>query len=398
MNKTVKIYVGLLIVLFIGFAIIEFSKETPIDWSKTYRETDKIPYGTFVLYDQLPTIFPESDIEDIRVSPFEYFDEYFNWSDSTYSIFGSYLHIDEYAQIDEVSAQELLDFASHGNDVFISTSYPPQRFYDSLHLDVRNRYDIKGSAEFGFTNPELKIDSITIEKGLSNIYFSKLDSSITTVLGYQKFDSVKRINFVKIEHGYGNIYLHLQPIVFTNYHLLKKDNKKYAAAALSYLYDDTIFYDYHSKIGQDLGTSPLRFILSKPALRAAWYLGLMSLVLFIIFNAKRKQRIVEVIKPLENTTVAFTKTIGNLYYETKDHNNLIDKKITYFLEYIRRIYYLDTQLLDEKFRKNLSVKSGKDKEITKKLIDLIVYLKAKPVCTEADLLNLNNTIEDFYKA
>ena len=206
MNKTVKIYVGLLIVLFIGFAIIEFSKETPIDWSKTYRETDKIPYGTFVLYDQLPTIFPESDIEDIRVSPFEYFDEYFNWSDSTYSIFGSYLHIDEYAQIDEVSAQELLDFASHGNDVFISTSYPPQRFYDSLHLDVRNRYDIKGSAEFGFTNPELKIDSITIEKGLSNIYFSKLDSSITTVLGYQKFDSVKRINFVKIEHGYGNIY------------------------------------------------------------------------------------------------------------------------------------------------------------------------------------------------
>ena len=124
----------------------------------------------------------------------------------------------------------------------------------------------------------------------------------------------------------------------------------------------------------------------------------MSFVLFIIFNAKRKQRIVEVIKPLENTTVAFTKTIGNLYYETKDHNNLIDKKITYFLEYIRRIYYLDTQLLDEKFRKNLSVKSGKDKETTKKLIDLIVYLKAKPVCTEADLLNLNNTIEDFYKA
>lgn len=397
MSKTVKIYIALLLVLFIGFSVIEFSKQTPIDWSKTYLESDKIPYGTFVLYEELPSLFPDSDIEDIRVTPFEYFDEFYNWADSSYSISGTYLHIDEYAQIDDVSAQELLDFASHGNDIFISTSYPPQKFFDSLHLDTRNHYDIKGKAEFGFSNGNLKNDSITIEKGLSDIYFSKLDSTITTVLGYQKFDSIKHVNFIRVNHGFGNVYLHLQPIVFTNYHLLKKENKKYAAAALSYISDDTIYYDYHSKIGQDLGDSPLRFILSKPALRAAWYLGLISLVLFMIFNAKRKQRIVKVIKPLENTTVAFTKTIGNLYYETKDHDNLIDKKITYFLEYIRRVYYLDTELINEKFMKNLSLKSGKDKGTTKKLIDLIVYLKAKPVCTEADLLNLNNTIEDFYK-
>lgn len=397
MSKTVKLYIALLVVLFIGFAIIEFSAETPIDWTKTYSETDKIPYGTFVFYEELPNIFPESKIEKVKVSPYEYFDEYYNWEDSTYDVAGNFIHIDEFAAIDDVSAQELLDFAAHGNDVFISTSYPPQKFYDSLYLEVQNSYDVKGNAEFGFINPAFKNDSIIIEKGLSNIYFSKLDSSITTVLGYQKFDSIKRINFVKINHGFGSVYLHLQPIVFTNFHMLKKDNQKYAAAALSYLQDEPIFYDYHSKVGNDLGDSPLRFILSNPALRAAWYLGLISLLLFMIFNAKRKQRIVKVIKPLENTTVAFTKTIGNLYFETKDHDNLIDKKITYFLEYIRRVYYLDTQLLDEKFVKNLTVKSGKDKGIVKKLVDLIVYLKAKPVCTEADLLNLNNTIEDFYK-
>lgn len=397
MNKTVKIYVVLLVVLFAGFSVIEFTKETPIDWTKTFSEKDKIPFGTFVLYKELPSLFPESEIENIKVTPFEYFDDYYNWADSSYRIFGTYMHFNEYADIDDVSAQELLDFASHGNNLFIATSYPPQKLFDSLHLETQNQYDFRGEAILGFTNHDLNTDSITIEKGLSNIYFSKLDSTITTVLGYQQFDSIKRINFVKINHGLGSIYLHLQPIAFTNYHLLKKNNKKYAATALSYLPDDPIYYDYHAKFGQDLGYSPLRFILSNPALKAAWFLGLISLILFMIFNAKRKQRIVKVIKPLENTTVAFTKTIGNLYYETKDHNNLIEKKITYFLEYIRRVYYLDTQLLDEKFIKNLTVKSGKDKSITKKLIDLIVYLKAKPNCTEADLLNLNNTIEDFYK-
>jgi hypothetical protein len=60
------------------------------------------------------------------------------------------------------------------------------------------------------------------------------------------------------------------------------------------------------------------------------------------------------------------------------------------------VYYLDTQILDDKFAKSLTLKSGKDLEQTKKLMQLIVYLKAKPVCNEADLLKLNTAIEDFY--
>ena len=116
----------------------------------------------------------------------------------------------------------------------------------------------------------------------------------------------------------------------------------------------------------------------------------------MIFNAKRKQRIVKVINPLKNTTVDFTKTIGNLYFETKDHDNLIEKKITYFLEYIRRVYYLDTQILDDKFVKNLASKSGNDENDVKKLINQIVHLKAKTACNEGDLLRLNKAIEDFY--
>ena len=116
----------------------------------------------------------------------------------------------------------------------------------------------------------------------------------------------------------------------------------------------------------------------------------------MVYNAKRRQRIVKIIKPLTNTTVDFTRTIGNLYYETKDHNNLIDKKITYFLEHIRHVYYLDTQLLDDKFMYNLALKTGKDKAETKKIIDLVARLRAKQMCTEDDLLKLNKAIESFY--
>lgn len=396
MNKTVNIYIALLLLIFIGAAAIEFSKPKPINWSPTYNETHKIPYGTYIIYEQLKKLFIESEVKNIQVTPYEYYNDLYNWQDSSYNTSGTYLLINDYSALDDISAQELLDFTSHGNDVFMATHYPPQNIQDSLGIDVKNDYSFKGKAEFSFTNQAFKKDSITIEKGLGNYYFAKLDSLNTLVLGYQKFDSISRVNYVKVKHGKGYFFIHLQPVVFTNYHLLKKNNNKYAEAALSYIKNDTIHFDSRNKIGTDLGNSPLRFILKTPPLRWAWTIALLTLICFIIFNAKRKQRIVKVIKPNVNTTVAFTKTIANLYYETKDHNTIIKKKTTYFLEDLRRTFHLDTQLLDEKFMKNLSLKSNKKQDDIKRLINLILQLKAKRNCDEADLLRLNKAIEAFY--
>jgi len=397
MSKTLKIYLSLLLLLFIAIIAVEFSTPPPINWTKTFNETHKIPYGTFVYHDQLTTLFPNSKVRDIKVSPYEYFDDYYSWADSSYLTTGTYILIDQQANIDNTSAQELLDFASHGNDIFISSNYFPPKFQDSLHFHLHNNYNFKGKAELSFTNPRLLNDSITIEKGISNIYFSEIDTLNTTVLGYQKLADSAYVNFIKVPWGDGAILLHMQPIAFTNYHLLKKSNAKYAAGVMSYLSDDSIYFDSRNKSVRELGDSPLRFVLNNPPLRWAWYLALITTLLFMIFNAKRKQRIIKIIEPVRNTTVEFTKTIGNLYYETKDHDNLIEKKITYFLEYIRRVYFLDTQYLDEKFSKNLAQKSGKEFQDVKKLINQIVFLKSKTSCNEDDLLRLNSAIEDFYK-
>ncbi len=396
MSRALKLYIGVLILIFGIIALVEYTTPPPINWERTFKETDKIPYGTFVFYEELDQLFPNSEVKDIKVTPYEFFDERYSWEDTTYTVSGTYIVIDDYTEIDETSAQELLDFASFGNDIFIASNYFPENLKDSLGFETTNDFSFKGKADLSLANPIFKQDSITIEKGLSNIHFSKFDTLYSTVLGYQKFNTSTHVNYIKTSWGMGRFYLHLQPTAFTNYQLLKKSNKKYAEAVMSYLDDDTIFFDSRTKFRNDLDTSSLRFIHSQPALRWAWYLVLITTLIFMVFNAKRRQRIVKVIQPLKNTTIDFTKTIGNLYYETKDHNNLIEKKITYFLEYIRRVYYLDTQVLDEKFINNLSQKSGKDKTKIKTLINIIALLKSKSTCHEADLLQLNKAIEDFY--
>ena len=398
MNRTIKIYVGLLI-LFLGLiAFIELTKERPINWKPTYNERHKIPFGTYIFHEELENVFSDKEFTDVRKTPYEFFDEYYNWEEDEYTITGNFIHIAQYSEMDDISAQELLDFVSYGNTVLMSSNYFPKRLKDSLGFNTTNEYDLKGNSYFTLTNPRFKTDSITIDRGINNFHFSKLDKNLTTVLGHQTFDSIAFPNFIKVKHYDGQFLLHLQPIAFTNYSLLKKNNKKYTEAVLGYLPNDNIYYNSLNKANTNVSGSKLRFILSQDALRYAWYLGLISLLLFLIFNAKRRQRIVKEIKPHENTTVAFTKTIGNLYYETKDHNNLVEKKITYFLEYLRRVYFLDTQVLDERFTKLLIQKSGKDKEQIQQLVKSIVHLKAKPQCTEADLIHLNKQIEDFYTA
>ena len=84
-----------------------------------------------------------------------------------------------------------------------------------------------------------------------------------------------------------------------------------------------------------------------------------------------------------------------MYYQHKDYANLNDKKITYFLTYIRNRYYINTTVLDENFITQLSAKAGKSREETKTLVDLILSLKNKPLHTEQDSLTLVQKINTF---
>ena len=399
--KKPGIIIGIIIIIVIGLAIIfDLTSNRVIDWTESFNEKSNKPYGTSVLYKELPRLFKNSKIRTVYHTPSNYL---FANSDVGYGDHvaeGIYFIVGNSDYLEDEDCIELLNFTGQGNTLFISDYDYPQKLLDTLNIAIDVLKNKDSIAHLRFNYSGLRDKSITIDRCPNSNYFSEYEPSAYQAVGYVNNDRSK-VNFLEIPFEDGLIYLHLEPKAFTNYNLLKEDRFRYAEGVLSYLPEDNLYFDsytkyYDSYYGYAEKKSDLSWFLEQSSFKWAWYLALILTLLFIIFNAKRRQRIINTIKPLENTTVGFVKTISNLYYETQDHKNLIDKKIVYFLEKIRTDYHMDTSTLDEEFITTLASKSGKKKEQISKLVNFINWLRTKNEFFEDNLLKLNKHIEDFY--
>jgi hypothetical protein len=427
MNRTLIIVIGLLFLLLAGVIYIDSNAPKKIDWTPTYSTKDKIPYGLYVVEQEIKSIFKGSSIEKIKKTPYEYFNEStdtitdYTYTENQYDTIKNYntpaselnqkkdtienspkeninyLCVCEFCYIDDQSVNELMGFVKKGNTVFISAKSFPQSLQDSLKIKMDADLPAFSKANNWIANKKLGTKKYNIFQGAGRNYFSKTDTLNTTILGYHSLykDSV-RVNFIKVKYGTGQFLLHTQPVAFTNYHMLKEDHYEYVQTILSYIPKGNFIQSLKGESDQDKRESSMRFWNSQPALRWAWWLFIIGMLLFMLFNAKRKQRIVPIKKPLANTTVDFTKTIGNLYFLEGDHDNIINKKIVYFLERIRHDYLIDTTKLDDDFIKKLYQKSGKDMASIQKVVFLINTHRRSPHNSiEEDLIQINKAIENI---
>ncbi|ESU22433.1 hypothetical protein FEDK69T_24240 [Flavobacterium enshiense DK69] len=393
MNRTLKIYIAFFVLIAIGIIVIDANRKKPIDWSTTYATRDKIPFGLYVFNKEIDGLLPEHKVQRFESTLYEYLDPKYNFADSTYNVKGSLLFISENNEFDEPSLNELIWFVEHGNTAFLSMKDFPQKLMDTLKTEFGNQYSLSDSLYFNLTNGVFKHQKYKFKKGASLSYFNEIDSMNATVLGHQEIDTSKHVNFIKVPFGKGNFYLHTQPAAFSNYYLLNKESSGYSANILSYLPKGNIYWQTKGFNNTEASSSPMRYILSQPALKWAWYLFLGGMFIFMIFNAKRRQRIIPIKVPLQNTTVDFTKTIGNLYLQEGNHYVIIDKKIIYFLEKIRTDYLIDTFNLDETFINRLHQKTGKNKSDIEHVVRLIKKHRNNMDSTEKDVIEISKAID-----
>ena len=275
---------------------------------------------------------------------------------------------------------------------------------DTLNLETQSLItsNLDEKVFFKMVNKNFPSTEYSFDRDFRNQVFTEIDTLRTTVLGKTGYidkngeRTEEGINFIKYNFGEGNFYFYTFPEAFTNYYLLKENNNQHTAAVLSYLdADKTIYWDEYYKTGKSKITSPMYFLLSNPSLKWSYYLVLIGVLFFVVFEGKRKQRYIPIITPLKNQTLAFTRTIANMYYEKSEHKNIAEHKISYLLDFIRLKLRIPTNKIDATFYKYVASRSGNSTEDIEKLFEYCNYIHLKNAVTKEELLKLNTLIEDF---
>jgi hypothetical protein len=393
--KSKRTYFFVIIMAFLGIFLVEYLQPKPVNWKQTYSKSDKIPYGNYILFDRLSDIFNVSEAKTSYTTLFE-LDR--NEHTELYNL----IFINEDFDPDKIDIEIILKMAEEGHHFFIAAHEFGGKFADTLGIKINFDHDYlfasddsiqTDSLSLSFHDPKLTLSKPCFYRvGSAPFYFVPDSMPTAEVLGS---NSNHKPTFLRIPRGEGVIYLSTTPLAFTNYYMLKAHNYEYVATALSYLPQRSVIWDEYYKSGREGARTPFRFLLSHETLKTAWILLLGTVLLFMIFRAKRRQRVIPIIKPLQNDSLEFAKTIGRLYFHYGDHKNVAVKKIAHFQEFTRSRFHLNMQNVNEGLLDQLAEKSGVKLSAVRQLFQLIAHIQQADEISEAQLIELNRYMEEF---
>jgi hypothetical protein len=460
---TFRWYLLGLLLLFGSYVALEYYRPKPLDWSPTLSNKDKIPYGTYVVYETLPQVLGTDSVASVRLPIYNQLlgteepearggrpTNVSFASDSAAQQLtvdttataaaqdaandraaaeteaatlplaatrASYIFINQSFSATHLETAALLRFVAAGHDVFIAAenfgSESRGFLADTLGFrayeadTARQLPRLGASASASTRTDSVGVRLLRARPGLAATSFRFQPEAAGYRLALHKrrphqgatlaADERGRPVLMRLDHGRGHFYLCSLPLAFGNYWVLRPHTTDFAFAALSYLpAGRPAWWDEYQKQGRLGEQSTLRVIMAHPALRTAYYLSLVAGLLFVLVEARRRQRVIPTIKPLPNTTLLFTRTVAGLYQQGRNHAQIAEKKTALFLDYLRtRFHEPSPDLGDEAFRERLSQKAGVPQPRIEELIRLINFARTAPAVTDRELLILSRAIRDF---
>jgi hypothetical protein len=386
--KNFKLYIFMSALLLTIYLVAQYNKPKEVDWSESLNNTHKSPFGTYVVYNRIKDIFPGATVRAFREPPY-------NVINDRGVQHGTYIIIGGSVNITEEDYNKLARYMKNGNEVFIAASDFGQYLRKQLKVETRYNFESGSPSPIRLLNKAFKDSWYTVDRGSTNGNFSKFDTTRALVLGDNK---AHKVNFLKFKMGKGALYLNANPLMFSNYSLLKNTGASYASRALSHLQKtDAVIWDEYYTQGRAGDASIMRVFLRYAQLRWAFYIAFFSFLAFVLYEMKRRQRIIPVISPLGNATIEFVNVVGQVYYEQRNNSNIAHKKVTYLLEHWRSKYNVSTLKLNDELAHGIAQKSGADIGLLNNLIMQMTSIRGNNAVSDSELIQFNQNIEQFYK-
>jgi hypothetical protein len=389
-----------------------------------YSEGSDQPYGTQTLHRLLDGYFPEKKLVDVREDLPKNLPLHAKGR-------SNYVFVGEGLYLDSLSTAHLLAFVQAGNTALLSSKTIPfdlmfHLYYEECPGAEWNDYARQPRSQMAaslvapwFKKPaslhyarQNKVEAYTWSYIESDFF---CETQPQRPLGFLD-DSL--VNFALFPYGKGRFLLHTTPIAFSNYHLLRAPARRYAEGVLAYLPEGDIYWDAYSRVpemvsrqrNQDRSRQlpsehPLAYILQQPPLAWAWYLLIALAAAYLIFRARRRQRIIPVLGKNENSSYEFISTIANLHFREKNYQYLCVQTMRLFLAQVRERYGMVVQLdadtlkprLEANFDQRLAQASGVPLQQVRDLFSqYTAAVQFEP--TEDMMVQLHLAVEAFWKA
>ena len=277
----------------------------------------------------------------------------------------------------------LAGLKAHDNDMY-DTIYWNNRETMYAAQSYRMFYNMVGGTLFVDSVPKVKRLAYTLSTAgydykHDSLYvgdFTRFDTIVDKKERIERIDTfaIKKVpTAVSVPYGKGEVIFVSSPLLFTNYGMLEGNTFVYIFRLMSYLADLPV-YRTEAYVKTDAmlvaEQSPFREFIKRPPLRWALYLALLGVVLFMIFTARRRQRVIPIMSKPANRSLEFIQLIGTLYYQRKDHVDLVRKKFKLFAEELRKTAGVDISDVNTDDREYLLLaeKTGMNSDRLKKVI------------------------------
>lgn len=336
--------------------------------------------------------------------------------------------------------EALLAFIKNGNTAWVSAMAVPYQFdsilnpkwYQSVHYDDTSGYDEADDDSLYYSDTTQYLsdslryvysDSVTLTYDDASTLLKFVVKDTTYSNWWRRFhpafieDSVLRqisfigyiedsYNLLEYEFGEGKLYLFSTPEVYSNYYLQDYQTLNYINQTMKLWQGDTVYFDEISQYPQvqyddfrtaEFSEGPLGFIRSQPPLLLAWYIMVFVSIVFFTLGLKRTQPVMKTLPELKNASLEYIKTIGQLYYNSRQHQFIAEREKELLLHYIRTRYQIPTKEIDEKFMRKLSRLSGVPFEAIKKMFEKLQSVAILNEVSDRYFVDFQERVSQFYQ-
>nr|WP_315408200.1 DUF4350 domain-containing protein [uncultured Prevotella sp.] len=387
MNKRFWFFVaGFLVFVF----LLEWNAPSKFVWEPTFNHYDKQPFGCEV-FDSLMEKSVPAGYEVTKKTIAQLEREGYGKKPHAFLI----QTVSFRPSATDIRALDRLLKAGH--KVFIATSdIEPDSLYPDLQVYINGQYgfspmEVKSSIE----NQSIPYDTLVWSQQLPyqkkeySVYSAMggynvivegkaaCDTLVKSWISEEESDSTEGYwvpRVVKIKRGKGELFVSCDPLLMTNYGILDTETNELVFRLMSQFRGLPIIRSeaYGPETEFETNT-PLRFWLQNEPLRWAIYLTLGGLLLFCVFYARRRQRVIPVVEEPANRSLEFVKLIGTLYHQKHINRDLLQKKYSYFGETLRRITMIDVE--DVESRKEniaqIAIRTGMPEAEVRMILDRV---------------------------